>query len=129
MTTVSPVHWLLLLLQNSDALTLNQFSKNLELLGNQTVQTNTYWNLFLLICNFSKIMFYKFSLTEKSSGRCLHIDSNTFVLLELMFYLFLKRSLSEDFDQNQQMRMQGTNVISRKVFRISSRFPELDFRT
>jgi hypothetical protein len=105
---VPPFNWLLLLLQNSEALSLQQFSTNLELLGKVNSHQNLYWNLFLLICNFEQILFFKFSLSERSSGRCLHIDSNTFVLLELMFFLFLKRPISQDFQESYLKKFQGT---------------------
>ena len=117
---VSALEWLLILLKNSESLSLNQFSKNLEFLGKKNPRISAYWNLFLLICNFEKILYFRFSLTEKSSERCLHIDSNTFVILELMFYLFLKRSVSEEFSQQVQIKFKGKFSCTPFYFSVSS---------
>lgn len=84
---ISPTTLLNILLENSDSFSKDAFYKTLYKIISKTSKQNLL--LFSIICDFSLILDVSFNKTD-SSHLNLQLNNQNFVILELMFYLYLK---------------------------------------
>lgn len=84
---ISPITLIKILLENSDSFSKDTFYKTLYKIISKSSKQNLL--LFCVICDFSLILDVSFNKIDNSYLN-IQLNNQNFVILELMFYLFLK---------------------------------------
>ena len=95
-----------LLLEHSESLSSENFNSLLRSFNQSPISQRVhYWHLFLVLCDFTLILDCSFSNNQSGSHFTILIDCHSFVILELMFYLYIK--VLNFSDKTLKTRMQG----------------------